>query len=146
MKILLVSDTHGNNNVLDKLVKLHPDMDLYLHLGDSESTPELLRPFITVKGNCDYFSDAQDMFMVYTNVGYLVATHKPQQFDQKWLDDNNIKIVCNGHTHKRKFEIIKNIIYINPGAISFARDGNDLSYLILKIENCKVEHTFEYIN
>mgnify|MGYP003297992236 CR=1 FL=1 len=55
MKILLVSDTHGNNEALDKILKIHPDMDLYLHLGDSESTPELLRPFVTVKGNCDFY-------------------------------------------------------------------------------------------
>lgn len=145
MKILLVSDTHGNNEVLDKLVILHPDMDLYLHLGDSESVPELLRPFVTVKGNCDHFSDAQDIFMISTNVGYLVATHKPQNFDQNWLEENNVKIVCHGHTHKRRFEKIKNVIYINPGAISYARDGNGLSYSILKIENSEVEHTFKYI-
>ena len=142
MKILLVSDTHGNNEALDKILKIHPDMDLYLHLGDSESTPEMLRPFITVRGNCDYFSDAQDSFMISTNVGYLFATHKPQLLDTKWLEENNIKIVCHGHTHKRKFEKIGNILYINPGAISFARDGHELSYLIIKIENFKVEHTF----
>jgi len=145
MKILLVSDSHGNNEALDKLTKLHPDMDLYLHLGDSESTPESLHPFITVRGNCDYFSTADDKFMINTEVGYLFATHKPQVFPSNFLRDNNIKIVCNGHTHKRKFEIIDNIVYINPGSISYARDGHDLSYAILKIENKTVQHTFNIL-
>ena len=104
MKILLVSDTHGNNEVLDKLVKKHPNMDLYLHLGDSESTPEMLRPFVTVKGNCDYFSDADEKFMIRTDVGYLFATHKPPLVNQKEAEANGIKIICHGHTHKRRFE------------------------------------------
>ncbi|MCR5309221.1 MAG: YfcE family phosphodiesterase [Bacilli bacterium] len=142
MKILLVSDTHGNNEVLDKLVKKHPDMDLYLHLGDSEATPEQLRPFITVRGNCDYFSDADDKFMIRTEVGYLFAAHKPPFVDPIVAEKSNITIICHGHTHKRRFEKIGKILYINPGAISFARDGNDLSYLILEIENSKVKHTF----
>ena len=142
MKILLVSDTHGNNEVLDKLVKLHPDMDLYLHLGDSESTPEMLRPFVTVKGNCDYFSTADEKFMVRTDVGYLFATHKPPLVDPIEAEKCGIKIICHGHTHKRRFEKIGNIVYINPGAISYARDGHDLSYLIIEIENNRVKHTF----
>ena len=145
MKILLVSDTHGNNEVIDRLVKKHPDMDLYLHLGDSESTPEMLRPFVTVKGNCDYFSDANDKFIIRTEVGYLFATHKPPLINQKEAEKSGIAIICHGHTHKRRFEKIGNIVYINPGAVSFARDGHDLSYLILKIETNRVEHTFMYI-
>ena len=57
MKILLVSDTHGNNVALDALVKKYPNMDLYLHCGDSESDEYSIYPFRSVKGNCDYFGD-----------------------------------------------------------------------------------------
>lgn len=145
MKILLVSDSHGNNEALDKLIKKHPDMDLYLHLGDSESTPEMLRPFVTVKGNCDYFSDADEKFLIRTEVGYLFATHKPPYVDQQAAEEQGIKIICHGHTHKRRFEKIKNILYINPGAISYSRDGNDLSYLIIEIKQGEVKHTFANI-
>ena len=112
-------------------------MILIIKLTSLESIQTKIRLFIFQK-----FSDAQDSFMISTNVGYLFATHKPQLLDTKWLEENNIKIVCHGHTHKRKFEKIGNILYINPGAISFARDGHELSYLIIKIENFKVEHTF----
>lgn len=146
MKILLVSDSHGNNEALEHLVKMYPDMDLYLHLGDSESDPEMLYPFVTVRGNCDYFSSADDKFMIHTEVGYLFATHKPQVFPKNFLEENNIKIVCFGHTHKRKFEIIDNIVYINPGSISYSRDGHDLSYATLEIENNSVKHAFNTLN
>ena len=106
MKILLVSDSHGNNEALDLLVKKHPDMDLYLHLGDSQCTPEQIHPFQTVKGNCDYFSDAPEHFMIKTDVGYLFACHKPPLQSPSFFSDNGIAIVCHGHTHKRRFEKI----------------------------------------
>lgn len=146
MKILLVSDSHGNNEALDQIVKLHPDMDLYLHLGDSQCPPEMLHPFQTVKGNCDYFSSAPEYFMIMTDVGYLFACHKPPLQSPEFFQENNIKIICHGHTHKRRFEKIGNLVYINPGAVSYARDGNDLSYLILNIQSEKVEHAFKYIH
>lgn len=48
MKILVVSDTHGEIDNLRKVLTKHPNMDLYLHAGDSELSPEELFPFITV--------------------------------------------------------------------------------------------------
>ena len=44
---------------------------------------------------------------------------------------------------QRKFELIDGIYHINPGAISFPRDGFDLSYAILTITPEKVEVEFK---
>ena len=54
MKILLISDSHGNNAAIEKLLKMYPTMDLYLHAGDIETDEQAIRPFDCVKGNCDY--------------------------------------------------------------------------------------------
>ena len=138
MKILLVSDSHGNNEALDLLVKNYPDMDIYLHLGDSESDEFSIYPFRAVKGNCDYFGDFQDYLVIPTPYGNLFAQHKPTP-NSKLLKANDVKIFCYGHTHVRFYEEVNGIICINPGAISFARDKYDYSFAILNITSEKVD-------
>ena len=34
MWILVVSDTHGNKNMFNSVVKNHPEADVVIHLGD----------------------------------------------------------------------------------------------------------------
>ena len=34
MKIIVVSDTHGNEKKLENIILKHQDADLFLHLGD----------------------------------------------------------------------------------------------------------------
>ncbi len=132
MKILLVSDTHGNNLVLDLLVKRHPNMDLYIHCGDSESDEYSIMPFRSVRGNCDYFGDFLEYLVIPTPYGNMVVAHKPT-ISSEILRDNQAKIFAYGHTHKRDFRLENGIYSINPGAISFARDKYDYSYAILDI-------------
>ena len=46
MKILLVSDSHSDYTALDQLAAKYPNMDLYLHAGDSEQDEFSIKPFI----------------------------------------------------------------------------------------------------
>ena len=34
MKIIVISDTHGNEKKLENIILKHQDADLFLHLGD----------------------------------------------------------------------------------------------------------------
>lgn len=140
MRILLVSDSHGNSEALDKLLKKYPNMDLYLHAGDLEADEQSIRPFDCVKGNCDHFSRLPERRIIHTPFGALLMTHLPY-LPSDIAKQYNIKIFVYGHTHRRKFELVNGVYYINPGAISFSRDGFDLSYAILTItpENVEVE-------
>ena len=147
MNVLLVSDTHGNNEALDLLAKTYPNMDLYLHAGDSESDPYSIEPFRSVRGNCDYFGDFLDYIIAPTPYGNLLMQHKPNP-KADLLYKNNIKIFVFGHTHVRKFYEENGLVCINPGAISFARDKYDYSYAILHIDDKNVNaefHTLEEI-
>lgn len=145
MQILLVSDTHGNNEALDYLVKQYPNVDLYLHLGDSESDEYSIYPFRSVRGNCDHFGDFPDYLVIPTPLGNLFAQHKPNP-NPDLLRKYDVKIFVYGHTHMRKYIDELGIISINPGAISFARDRYDYSYAILNIDKEKCEviyHTLD---
>ena len=63
MRILVVSDTHGNDSSLRRAILAQPKAEVVIHLGDGEE--ELLRAkrafpekmFLAVRGNCDLGSD-----------------------------------------------------------------------------------------
>ena len=142
MQILLVSDSHGNCEALDKLLKKYPKMDLYLHAGDLEADEQSIRPFDCVKGNCDRWSNLPERRIIRTPIGNLLMTHLPYM-DAKIVKEYDIKIFIHGHTHRRKFAQENGIYVINPGAISFPRDGYDLSYAIVTISPNEVKVEFK---
>ena len=51
MKIVVISDNHGDKDVIERIVNIHKDADLYLHCGDSQMFDHEIYPFISVKGN-----------------------------------------------------------------------------------------------
>ena len=141
MKILLVSDSHGDYAALDQLAVKYPNMDLYLHAGDSEQDEWSLKPFISVRGNCDYYYDFPNFLVIPSPIGNIYVQHTPY-ISNSVINEHNAKIVIHGHTHRRRNEIINGIVFINPGAISYARDKYDGSYAIIKIEENELEVQF----
>lgn len=141
MKILIVSDSHGNQDTLDQILLQNPRMDLYLHAGDSLQNPYTLKPFISVKGNCDYDINLLENIKLKTPYGFLYMQHKPY-FSSNVLNDDNIKIFISGHTHIRQFKKIDNKYFINPGSIAFSRDPLGPSYCILTIDKDNVDCQF----
>ena len=45
MKICVVSDSHGDREILRKIYLSNPNCDIYLHLGDSQLEEYLINPF-----------------------------------------------------------------------------------------------------
>ena len=141
MKILVVSDTHGEIDNLRKVLTKHPNMDLYLHAGDSELSPEELFPFITVKGNRDYLCDIQKEYIHPTPFGNLIMRHI-LQYSLNDLYDKDIKIVISGHTHKLDYRVHDGIYFINPGSLDYPRDGSLGSYAIITLESKQIQVKF----
>ena len=141
MKILLVSDSHGDYESLDRLLNMFPNMDLYLHAGDSEQDEFSIKPFISVRGNCDHYYDFQNFLVIPSPQGNIYVQHTPY-VSKSVISKHNAKIVIHGHTHIRRNEKVNDILYVNPGAISYARDKYEGSYAILNIEKNKLEVKF----
>ena len=141
MKILLVSDSHSNYEALDRLYKMYPKMDLYMHAGDSEQDEFSIKPFIAVRGNCDHYYDFPNFLVIPSPYGKIYVQHTPY-VSKSVINEHNAKIVIHGHTHTRRNENINGILFINPGAISYARDKYEGSYAILNIEKNNVEVKF----
>lgn len=141
MKILLVSDSHNDYQALDQLAAKYPNMDLYLHAGDSEQDEFSIKPFISVRGNCDHYYDFPNYMVIPSPAGNIYVQHTPY-VSKSVINEHNAKIVIHGHTHVRRNEMKNGILYINPGAISYARDKFDGSYAILNIEQNDIEVNF----
>ncbi len=136
MKILIVSDSHGHNEILDDLIRQNKDVDIFLHAGDSEVPPHTLFPFRVVKGNCDYIFDMEEEYIIPSPFGNILLRHKDDR-SITYLKEKDIKIYIHGHTHVKECYKKNGICYINPGSIVYARDGES-SYAILTSDeyNC----------
>lgn len=143
MKILLVSDSHGHNEILKNLVRQYPNMNFYFHAGDSQSSPYEIAPFISVKGNCDYDEDFMDHIKINTPYGNLYMAHKPL-INPNIIKENDIKILINGHTHVPQIKKVEDLYILNPGSVVYPRSGNSPSYMIIDIEKDKIDAKIIY--
>ena len=133
MKILLVSDSHGDERILKELVTHYPNMDYYLHAGDSGLDRDTLYPFESVRGNTDYYP-FDDLLRIYTPMGYLLIKHKPG-FTIEQIKNN--KFLVNGHTHQYSFYVEQNKVFLNPGSLALPRDKTNGTFMIMNIEKEK---------
>ena len=138
MRILLISDSHGNNDAVDELITKWPDVDLYLHAGDSESHPRSVYPFRVVRGNCDYSFDMQDELLIPTPFGNILMRHKKEISDKK-LKDNDVKVYIYGHTHIPECVKRKGIAFINPGSLAYPRSELGPTYMVLDMVKTMID-------
>lgn len=127
MKALIVSDNHGDLEVLEELVNIYKDeIDLWLHCGDSEfmSTNSIWENFKTVRGNMDrgYALPLEQLEDFDGEKILVVHGHNHRvRFTMDLLNELAIEqgadIVFYGHTHIAKVDQIDNLYFINPGSI-----------------------------
>ena len=143
MKILVISDTHGNTGKAKKIWASHDGLDLVIHLGDYYSDAEELATSIktevvAVPGNMDRECDAPKRKMIETEYGPVLITHGHREKVKQSYDnllysaeEAGCKAVLFGHTHAAVHEEIDGIHIINPGSLSYPRDGNPGSYALI---------------
>ncbi len=130
MKILVVSDSHGDNQILKKIVsKYQRQVDFCIHCGDSEmgAHDPLINSFKMVKGNMDYenFPDHQ---VIKDNPDKILVTHGHLygvNFDllklKLFAESLKANVVLFGHTHMLMADYNDGMLFVNPGSISQPR-------------------------
>lgn len=142
MKLLVVSDSHGEKNMLAELKTMYDDkVDVMIHCGDSElsSDDPALEGFISVRGNCDIDSrlpeeqiinmDGTVIFVAHGHLHRIKWSLLPISYRAKEIGAN---FVFFGHSHLLGAELLDNILYLNPGSISLPRGGNEKTYAIVE--------------
>lgn len=155
MKIMIVSDTHRHNENLEKALLVEKPIDLFIHLGDIESSEDYIQsiaecPCLLVAGNNDYFSMLNKE--IITNIGKykVLLTHGHHYYVsvgneiiRTEAEAQNIDIAMFGHTHRPLIEKKGKVTLINPGSLSYPRqDGKIPTYIIMTI-NKKGDAEFE---
>jgi len=142
LKIVIVSDNHHNQRVLDYIVKVNPDADYYYHLGDSEAE-ELkdIEPFVSVRGNND-FTDAFPVsrrFELGGKTFYMEHGHHMFYGDYHSVlakaKEKGADIILFGHTHRYLCIEVEGVLILNPGSCYLNRDYTGPSYAVLYLND-----------
>lgn len=146
MKLLVISDTHGDSPALEQAVKAHPDADAILFLGDGIREVEDLQDeypqkrIYAVRGNCDYASFAPADGLAAFDGVLFYYTHGNMYEVKNGTDDlaaaahaRGADVALFGHTHLPECCRKADVTLFNPGSLSRAYGRG--SYGVITIEN-----------
>lgn len=132
MKILVFSDSHGNDYKMALAVKKHKDANAIIFCGDGHRDIEDLRKtfpkknIFAVRGNCDWCNDLPLLMTVELGGKKILVTHGHAQYVKEGLDrltrlghSENADIVLFGHTHRSLTTADSRMLIMNPGSIGF---------------------------
>ncbi len=142
MRILVVSDTHGNFRNFKKAVDDHKSADVIIHCGDSRGEIEEIKmyypnkAYVTVKGNCDLGSmlpleeirvfENKKLFITHGHLYNVKMSLYPICCKAR---EENADIVIFGHTHNALCEYDDGLYILNPGSLG----GYGASYALIDI-------------
>lgn len=130
MRILVVSDTHGDEAALYDAIMQQPKAEVVIHLGDGERDVEAQKfrfpgkMFLQVRGNCDWGSSLPPIGEYLINGMRIFYTHghvyqvKYGTYDfERAARERKANIALYGHTHRSE-EVYRDGLYIlNPGSL-----------------------------
>ncbi len=147
MKILVVSDNHGDRLIISKLVQKYGEtVDGIFHCGDSEF--EIDDPLVSkmhiVRGNMDFAAFPEDDLTrldhqtILLTHGHLHGVNNGLLNLALFAQTKAANIVLFGHTHQLGVTLNEGVLFVNPGSISqprgqYASIGG--TYAIIEAQN-----------
>ncbi len=155
MKILIFSDIHGRKKVAERIKEIidteKPDhlffLGDFLYNGPRNGVPDdydgmavatILKPYLakalSVKGNCDAAIDDTVLGLTLPKRAEITVSKKHcvlahgDDLSPTFLRLQKGDIFFSGHTHVHKIEQKDGIVYVNPGSVSFPKEGQERSY------------------
>ena len=144
IKLLVVSDSHLDTILLNKVYLKHQNCDYFLHLGDSCLPSYALNNFSSVLGNCDFDNYPLNK-TIHTRYGNIFLEHgsNGKYTDINYIKSKNCIIFLSGHTHAHSLRKVGDCYLANPGSLIKPRDNTNGTYLIIELDDGKVEFTFK---
>ena len=152
MRVLVISDTHGDVNRAFKAHTLAEPVDVIIHLGDGSADADLLRDtldvtVINVAGNCDPGSNAPRELVWECEGMRLLLTHGDAYLVKSGLgrlrqraEEVGVDAVLFGHTHQALLENNSGLLLLNPGTLSSFSNHRSYAVLILSPEGMTAQH------
>ncbi len=129
MKILVLSDTHGDTRRLREIFTRERGIALCIFLGDGEHDldpffPAPDMPLLAVRGNCDFCSALPTKIVTEEGGKRILCTHGHEQhvkIADVWLREAareaKADIVLYGHTHIPVQDYEDGLYLCNPGSV-----------------------------
>lgn len=142
MKLLVISDSHGNYPQALRAHTLAGPVDYIIHLGDGSEDARLMEellelPVLRVAGNCDCDTRVPRELVLDFGECRILLAHGNQYFVKsglRQLIDKGIavgaRVVLYGHTHQPAIKTAAGMLLVNPGAL---KQGFPGSYAIVTL-------------
>lgn len=159
MKILVLSDTHGDIDKAEKAIKDNSDITMVIHLGDYFRDAEklsVLFPDLQIEyiyGNSDFMiGDVPaekllefDGIKIFMTHGHRYAVKWDYEKLHRKAEELGVDLVLFGHTHISDMVQKKDYVLMNPGSISDPRNNSSESYAVIEINNGKLIPKLMYV-
>lgn len=169
MKILLMSDTHGELEKARMIVEKNESVDVSIHLGDVGFPLQELSKFHLVRGNHDK-DCSLPMELMLDLEGRKVLCMHGNRFDDETMQEvlaqenincENLMEVCMqtlygkiaayakrkgcntvffGHTHHQYAGVVEGVVLVNPGSVCFGTPQR--GYAIVQIQHEEIDTRF----
>lgn len=130
MRILAISDSHGDSYAIRQAVIQQPQAKMLFYLGDGLYDLDILGSLADklyihkVKGNCDFGSIEREFIVdevegvrIYCTHGYRENVKMTKSVLRQRAADNKAHIALYGHTHIPDTTYDDGIWLVNPGSI-----------------------------
>ncbi|HHY23217.1 MAG TPA: metallophosphoesterase [Clostridiaceae bacterium] len=158
MRILVISDTHGDIDKARDAIRKNNNISLIIHLGDyfrdaqkiSDEFPDI--PIEYIYGNSDFMIDDTPAEKLLEYGGKKIFMTHGHRYSVNWdyeklfskAHEVGADILLFGHTHVADIVNNGNCLILNPGSISDARGDVGESYAIIEINNDQMESKLYY--
>ena len=151
MQVLVMSDTHGDSQVIEKVRGFYPNAAAMIHCGDSELafSHTALAGMQKVRGNCDMEStfpneavfDVGNVTFFVTH-GHLFNVKSSVLSLSYRAKEVGAQIACFGHSHLLGAEMIDDVLFVNPGSLLKPRGRKEKSFAVIKIRDDQFQVDF----
>lgn len=131
MRLVVVSDSHGDRDILVQLQAHYQGQDVtFLHCGDSELRQDdaVFEQMTGVEGNMDWHDQFPDKVMLSIEQQRILMTHGHLYGVNFGLTNlllaaqaEDANLIFYGHTHQLACATHEGILMLNPGSISQPR-------------------------
>ena len=155
MKLIVISDTHGNYPLALRACEQDGQVDAVIHLGDGANDTSVLERLlgariISIAGNCDHGS-ASPRELLWEFAGKrLLLTHGDLYGVKSGLArlaqrarEIGADAALYGHTHRADIHTEAGILLLNPGTLMKSAPEN--SYAILEIDETGIQPSLRQI-
>ena len=133
MRILVVSDTHGNAKRIQEILRIEQGFDALIHCGDIEGEEDQIRKFTGIPcymcaGNNDWFSQLKGELTFKLDDYRFLVTHGHRYGISLGVEhlleearSRNVSVVLFGHTHRQYLSSFGSLTMMNPGSLTYPR-------------------------